>query len=162
MIQLIKESALAIGIAIVITNSKENIETQLNSLTHKAEKGNTKDPAEVTRITDLPIMLISWDIDTSLVFNQHGLLDNPDSSITALLMKKAGDLKKESLESSAVEMGELFQVFIQDLHERLVPLMRTTTSPISNCTYKLVPSHGFGKHSGVLCKWRMKSKLDVC
>jgi hypothetical protein len=162
MIQLIKDAATAVGIAAVITNSTEKIETQLNSLTHSEEKGDSKNPNTVTRVTDLPIMLISWDIDTELNFSINGTLDNPLSLITALLMKKASNLEKTVLEDASVEMGGLFQVFIQELYERLVPFQRSSTSPITNCTYKLVPRYGLGKHSGVLCKWKMKTQLDVC
>lgn len=162
MIQLIKDSAEAVGIKAVITNSEQNLEIQLNSLTHKTEKGNLATPNVVTRETDLPIMLISWDIDTELNFNSNSMLDNPLSNIVALLMKKASSMNKTDLEDSSVEMGQLFQVFIQDLYERLIPLQRTNTSPITNCTYKLVPKYGSGKHSGVLCKWKMKTGLDVC
>lgn len=162
MIQLIKATATAVGIAAAITNSADKIETQLNSLTHKEEKGDSKDPNTVTRVTDLPIMLISWDIDTELNFNINGNLDNPLSSVTALLMKKADTLEKTVLEDASVEMGSLFQVFIQELYERLAPFQRSSTTPITNCTYKLVPRYGMGKHSGVLCKWKMKTQLDVC
>jgi len=162
MIQLIKDAATAVGIAAVITNSADKIETQLNSLTHKEEKGDSENPNTVTRVTDLPIMLISWDIDTELNFNINGNLDNPLSSVTALLMKKADTLEKTVLEDASVEMGSLFQVFIQELYERLVPFQRSSITPITNCTYKLVPRYGMGKHSGVLCKWKMKTQLDVC
>ena len=162
MIQLIKDAATAVGIAAVITNSTEKIETQLNSLTHKEEKGDSKHPNTVTKVTDLPIMLISWDIDTELNFNINGTLDNPLSLITALLIKKADTLEKTVLEDASVEMGSLFQVFIQELYERLVPFQRSSITPITNCTYKLVPRYGMGKHSGVLCKWKMKTQLDVC
>lgn len=162
MIQLIKDSAEAVGIALVITNSDTAIETQLNSLTHKVEKGDPANPNTVTRVTDLPIMLISWDINTDLTFNAHSFLDNPESKIVALLMKKATDLKKDTLEEASVEMGVLFTQFIQNLYSRLVPYMRTTTTPITGASYKLVPKYGSGKHSGVLGKWNMKIPLDVC
>jgi len=162
MVQLIKDSAEAVGIQAVITNSEQNLEVQLNSLTHKSEKGNPSTPTVETRPTDLPIMLISWDIDTELSFNENSMLDNPLSNIVALLMKKAPSMAKVDLEDSSVEMGQLFQVFIQDLYERLIPLQRTNKAPITNCSYKLVPKHGSGKHSGVLCKWKMKTGLDVC
>lgn len=162
MIQLIKDSAQAVGISLVITNSEQGIEVQLNNLTHKTEKGNPTTPNVVTRPTDLPIMLVSWDIDTTLNFNSNSFLDNPDSKIVALLMKKATDLKKDTLEDASVEMGLLFTQFIQDLYNRLVPYMRTSTSPITNCGYKLVPRYGAGKHSGILARWSMKTGLDVC
>jgi len=162
MIQLIKDSADAVGIAVVITNSDTAIETQLNALTHKTEKGDPLNPTTITRGTDLPIMLISWDIDTTLNFNTNSFLDNPDSKVVALLVKKASDLKKDTLEAASVEMGVLFTQFIQDLYSRLIPYMRTTTTPITGAGYKLVPKYGSGKHSGVLARWNMKTGLDVC
>lgn len=162
MIQLIKDSAQAVGITLVITNSEEGIETQLNNLTHKTERGDLNNPTTITRGTDLPIMLISWDIDTDLVFNSNKFLDNPSSKIVALLMKKATDLKKDTLELASQEMGVLFTQFIVDLNDRLTPYMRTTASSITNCGYKLVPRYGKGKHSGVLARWTMKTGLDVC
>lgn len=162
MIQLIKDAAAEVGIALVITNSKERIETQLNSLTHKQEKGDPSSPNTVTRETDLPIMLVSWDIDTNLNFNLNSFLDNPDSKVVALLVKKAGDLKKNSLEDSSVEMGVLFTQFIQVLNNKLIPYMRSSTTPITQCGYQLVPRYGNGVHSGVLCRWNMKTGLDVC
>lgn len=162
MIQLIKDSAAAVGISLVISNSEQGIETQLNSLTHKVEKGNPLDINEVTRVTDLPIMLISWDIDTDLTFNINGFLDNPSSRIVALLMKKATNLKKDTLESASGEMAVLFTQFIQNLNNRLIPYMRSSTDPITQCGYKLVPKYGSGKHSGVLARWTMKTGLDVC
>lgn len=158
MLQPIRDSALAVGIQLVVTNSTEKIETQLNSLTHKVETG----PGVTPRLTDLPIMLISWDIDTALVFDENGFLKNPDSKITALLMKKASDLQKQTMEDAAVEMGVLFTQFVNDLSSRLVSDMRTNESPITACTYKLLPAYGMGKHSGVMGKWNLKSKLDVC
>lgn len=162
MIQLIKDSAQAVGIALVISNSEQAIEVQLNSLTHKVEKGDSNNPNTVTRPSDLPIMLISWDIDTELTFNQNSFLDNPNSKVVALLMKKATDMKKETLEDASVEMGVLFTQFIQDLNQRLIPYMRTSTTPITQAGYKLVPKYGAGKHSGVLGRWSMKTGLDVC
>lgn len=162
MIQLIKDSATAVGIALVISNSEQGIEIQLNSLTHKVEKANPDNPSEVTRVTDLPIMLISWDIDTDLTFNVNGFLDNPSSKIVALLMKKATDMKKATLEDASEEMAVLFLQFIQDLNQRLIPYMRNSTQPITQCGYKLVPKYGSGKHSGILARWTMKTGLDVC
>jgi hypothetical protein len=107
-------------------------------------------------------MLISWDIDTELNFNVHSFLDNPDSKIVALLMKKATDLKKQTLEDASEEMALLFRQFIQDLYNRLIPYMRTSTTPITGAGYKLVPRYGSGKHSGILARWKMKTGLDVC
>lgn len=147
MIQYIQQAALLCGIESVVTNSEEKIETQLNSLTGKE---------------DSPIMLVSWDIDTDLNFDENGFLENPSSNIVALLMKKAPSLTKVDMETTSTAMGVLYQQFIRELWAILLPLQRSLTQPISQATYKLVPKHGAGKHSGVLCKWTMRSNLDVC
>ena len=146
MIQYIEQAAIASGISSVITNSEERIETQLNSL--------TKDGS-------VPIMLVSWDIDTDLSFDDNGFLENPLSVITALLMIKASDMKKETMEAASDEMGLLYQVFLKNLYDILVPLQRSSGAPITGASYKRVPNHGAGKHSGILCKWSMKSEVNV-
>ena len=145
MIDLIKEAALEVGISAVFTNSEERIETQLNALTREA---------------DSPVFLISWDIDTDLNFDTNGFLENPSSVITALLVKKAESMKKADLEFASQQMGSLFQVFLQKLYDKLIPFQKNSDSPITNATYKLVPAHGAGKHSGALCKWTMKTEIS--
>lgn len=147
MIQYIIDAAEAVGINAFITNSSENIENQLNRLTKEES---------------LPIMLVSWDIDTTLAFDQHGFLQNPKSSIVALLVTKSEDNTKDEYQKSAVAMGDLFEVFIQKLHTILIPFMKTIEPPISGASYKLVPTHGAGKHSGILGKWTMSSDITVC
>ena len=148
MIGYIQEAAEACGIGTVITNSEERIETQLNSL---------------TREEDAPVMLISWDIDTDLKFDANGFLENPSSNIVALLVKKAASLTKDEMEEASQEMGRLFQTFIQKLWSVLIPFQVSTSPPITNATYKLVPKHGAGKHSGVLCKWTMRTDANgIC
>lgn len=147
MINLIKQAATECGIGLVVSNSDKSIETQLNSLT-------TADNA--------PIMLISWDIDTTLSWDENGFLENPESKITALLMSKAIDLTKVSMEDESIRMGSLFQVFIQNLYSKLIPFQKSNIKPISGASYLLVPKHGSGKHSGVLCKWNMRTVISVC
>lgn len=147
MIQHIRDAATSVGITAVITNSKEKIEVQLNSL--------TKDG-------DAPIMLVSWDIDTTLNFNVNGFLDNPSSTIVALLVKKPADLTKDVSEDAAIEMALLFRRFLQALYSILIPYQTGAGSPITNATYKLVPKHGAGKHSGVLGKFVMRTEVGNC
>lgn len=147
MIDLIKQAAVTVGIVAIITNSNELIEVQLNSLTRK---------------DDAPIFLISWDIDTALSFNEHGFLNKPSSKITGLLCVKAYDTSKLEMEKSAVEMGKLFQKFIQKLYNLLIPYGDGSASPITNCNYKLVPKHGSGKHSGILANFEMISAVSAC
>jgi hypothetical protein len=145
MIELIKEAALEVGVSAVFTNSYERIETQLNAL---------------TREEDSPVFLISWDIDTVLSFDSNGFLENPSSVITALLVKKAESMKKNDLELASQQMGSLFQLFLQKLYDKLIPFQRSTSPSITNASYKLVPAHGAGKHSGVLCKWTMNTEIS--
>jgi len=145
MIEEIKAVAEEVGINAFVTNSEDKIDTQLIRL---------------TREEDSPIMLITWDIDTNLTFDQHGFLQNPSQNIVALLVSKPEDLTKEEAEKVSREMGELFNTFIQKLYNVLSPQMSDmTTPPISNVTYKYVPMHGMGKHSGVLARWTMRSVI---
>lgn len=143
----IEQAAANVGITAFITNSDERIETQLNRL---------------TGIENLPILLISWDIETNLTFDDHGFLNNPTSSIVCLLMTKAIDTSKNEMEKSAEEMGVLFQRFIQELHSQLIPYQRAGQNPITGANYKLVPNHGAGKHSGVLGRFIMSIEVNNC
>jgi len=147
MIQHIKDSATAVGILAVITNSAEKIETQLNTLTTRSEQ---------------PIMLVTWDIVSDLEFDGNGFLKNPQSNITALLVHKPNNLKKDVQEAKAESMGDLFQVFLQDLYTRLLPLQTTSEPPITGANYQRVPNYGLGKHAGILAKWRMATGISNC
>jgi len=148
MIQTIKDVAESVGIVAFITNSKEQLEAQLNRITRQEQD---------------PIMLVTWDIITNLSFNESGFLKNPSSNITALLLSKPEDTTKDEAETVAVEMGELFKTFLQALYAELAVVQTDSTeSPITNATYQLVPQHGAGKHSGVLGKWIMKTSVINC
>ena len=147
MIQHIKKAAKTVGIIAIITNSKEKIETQLN---------------RVTRDEMLPIMLVSWDINTNLVFDSNGFLENPSSDIVALLVQKPADISKDEAELTADKMSKLFQKFIQQLYNDIVVLQKSSTPAVSAVSYILVPEHGAGKHAGVLAKWTMRSEISIC
>ena len=147
MIDVIKKSAEDVGINAFITNSNEKIETQLNRLTKEEE---------------LPLMLVSWDMNVSLQFDKNGFLQNPSVDIVALLVTKPEDLSKDEAEKSAVEMGTLFTQFLQNLNSSLSIYQKQAEQPISGASYKLVPQHGMGKHSGVLGKWNMKTAVINC
>jgi antitoxin component of RelBE/YafQ-DinJ toxin-antitoxin module len=145
MIDDIKQAAEVVGITMLITNSSERIETQLN---------------RITRHEDLPIMLISWDFVTTLAFRDDGLLDNPELTLTALLMTKAEDNTKERREYAAEEMGKLFETFIQRLHNVIVGYQTSIVTPsITGASYTRLPLYGSGKHSGILANWSMKVRL---
>ena len=141
------KAADAVGIAAFVTDSKNKLETQLNNLTRQG---------------DSAIMLVSWDINTSLTFDEHGFLDNPESNITALLLGKPEELSRNEFKDMSDEMGELFQLFIRQLRDDLVQVQVTTNAPITDVSYLAVPKYGSGKHSGVLAKWTMKTGIANC
>jgi len=140
-------SCEAVGVNAFITNSNEKIETQLNRLQREETS---------------PTMLVSWDIDVTLAFDANGFLENPQASIVALLVSKPQDLTKEEREQTADEMADLFQSFIKDLHGRMMKYQKQQGSPITNASYKLVPKHGKGQHSGVLARWQMRTDVTNC
>lgn len=146
MIDYIEASAKACNIQSIITDSDSGIETQLNNL---------------TKIEDLPIMLISWDIDVNLNFTSDGLLDTPSIPIVALLMTKSKTKEKKDLQADADRMGDLFAKFIQHLYGVLSPLQKSTEPAITNATYKRLPKYGMGWHSGVMCKFTMKIPIEI-
>ena len=146
MIEFINASAKACNIQTVITNSDQGIETQLNNL---------------TQTENLPIMLISWDIDVNLSFDENGFLNTPSIPITALLMTKSPTLEKIDMESDAFKMGKFYTQFIQHLFGVLTPLQKGTDPAITDATYKLLPKYGMGKHSGVMCKWTMRIPFEI-
>jgi len=145
MIDQIKTAADSVGIIAVVSNSTDKIEVQLNNL---------------TREEDAPIMLVSWDMDVSLSFDTNGFLQNPFASVVALLVRKPEDLSKFEAENTSKEMAELFHKFIQKLYETLSPLVKSAEPPINSATYKYVPRHGAGKHSGIMAKWNMANVIE--
>lgn len=147
MIQYIIDAADEVGIAAYVSNSTEKIETQLN---------------RITKESDLPIMLVSWDLDVTLAFDSNGFLENPSVDAVVLLVEKPEDLSKVEAEESAVNMGKLYQQFLQVLHGKLNVYQKQEGSPIPSATYKLVPRHGAGKHSGILGKFTMKTDVANC
>jgi len=148
MIGDIKLAGEEVGITTLVTNSNEKIETQLN---------------RITGFEQLPIMLVSWDLDTSLVFNSNGFLKNPSTKVVCLLMSKAEDTSKDEMEETANEMGVLFQQFCQKLYERLVPYQKEGPENIlTEIGYKLVPKHGAGKHSGIMGRFTMATEIINC
>lgn len=148
MIADIKLAAESVGITAVITNSSEKIESQLN---------------RITRIEELPIMLVSWDLRSSLQFDEHGFLMNPSTDVVVLLMTKAEDNTKDEAESTAEEMAVLYQQFISNLYQQLLPYQRVQgTEILSGIEYTLVPQHGLGKHSGIMGRFTMSDSVANC
>tara|TARA_R110000796_G_scaffold5390_6_gene20250 strand:+ start:2035 stop:2493 length:459 start_codon:yes stop_codon:yes gene_type:complete len=144
-ISTIRTAAQNVGINAIITNSDVKIEVQLN---------------RITDIGDAPIMLINWDLVTSLEFDQNGFLKNPTVPVTCLLMSKSPSNEKDDREDTAEAMGVLFQKFIQNLYTLLIATNTdSTTSVIQGAKHTLVPKHGLGKHSGVIGVFTMKIGL---
>lgn len=148
MIADITIAAQAVGITAVVTNSKEKIETQLNRITgHES----------------LPLMLISWDMESTITFDNHGFLTNPVTNVVALLMDKAEDTRKETAETTAEAMGLLYQQFLIQLRARLIQYQRVQGQDmLSGISYTLVPQHGLSKHSGILGRFTMQTKITNC
>lgn len=145
MIEEINNAALQVGITAIVTNSTERIETQLNRIT-----GHEK----------LPILLVSWDYETSITIDEHGFLNNPETNIVCLLMTKAESNDKNHQEEASEEMGILFTRFVRLLNEQLKTSTRNGSNALSNISYKNVPRHGAGKHSGVLGRFSMLTKIE--
>ncbi len=148
MIADIKTAAEAVGITAVITNSSERIETQLN---------------RIARLEEFPMMLVSWDLQTSYDFDSHGFLKNPTTDVTVLLMDKSVDNSKEEAENTAEEMEVLYRSFIIKLREGLLPHQQNINiSPVFSITSKLAPIYGVGKHSGIVGSFTMSLAIDNC
>lgn len=148
MIADIKTAAEAVGITAVITNSREKIETQLN---------------RITGLEELPIMLISWDLSTSLEINEHGFLNNPITDVTVLLLDKPADTSKDEAEDTAEEMATLYQSFIQKLYDGLIQYQKVEGEQVlDGINYTLVPQHGLSKHSGILGRFTMQTGISNC
>ena len=147
MIDEITTAAKSVGITAIITNSTEKIETQLN---------------KITGIEELPIMLVSWDYETSVTFDESGFVNNPSTNIVLLLMTKADSKLKNELEEASESMGALFIEFAKTLNSNLKVLTKNGENALSSVNYKNVPRHGAGVHSGVLGKFTMLSTVTNC
>ena len=147
MINGIKEACESLGITLFVTNKDDGKEPVLN---------------RITKIEDLPIMLISWDIETTVSFDQYGMLESPPSNIVCLLMSKAYEATREEYQETAEKMGLLFIRFLKKLHEILMRNHSESSQPITNASYKRVPVWGAGKHSGALGKFTMVNNIKPC
>ena len=144
----IESAAKKVGITALITNSERKIETQLNKL---------------TGVEDLPIMLVSWDYETTLSFDENGFLNNPVTNIVCLLMTKADSKVKSDMEEAAEKMGFLFTGFIRELNNILKLTTRDGSNGLEDISYINSPFYGLGKHSGILGRFTMKTQIiDNC
>ena len=149
VIDIIKSTAKEVGIVATLTNSEKELKAQLH---------RNKDHA------DDPMALIAWDLTTNLTFDDNGFLENPTTPVTMLLMSKAYSTEHEIMEARAEEMGDLFTTFIQTLRNNLVKYNRSyiNSGLVTGVQYTLLPSHGFGKHSGIIGRFTMISGISNC
>jgi hypothetical protein len=148
MISNIEKAAENVGITAIVTNSTEKIEVQLN---------------KISNLEDMPLMLISWDLDVNVEFNENGFLNNPVVDVICLLMTKPEVLSKDEMETSAEEMYYLYLEFIQELRDILSPLLvNYQEQPLTGIGCKIVPKHGLGKHSGVMGRFSMITSISNC
>lgn len=148
VVSSIEKAAESAGIAAFISNSEERIENQLNKL---------------TRHEDLPIMLVSWDLESSVSFDENGFLTPPNTNVIALLMGKAEYNTAESRKEKIEEIEKLLHVFLRGLYADLVHFNHgSASSPLTNVGYTHNPIYGPGKHSGLLVRWTMISEANNC
>ena len=141
MLRELKAAAEEVGFSIIIATSDRNINDQLNRIVREA---------------DLPLALVSWDLDINVSFDNNGLMNNPTTSVTLLLIDKAESLEKIELEEKAEQMGELFIRFIKNAKNYMTTNTNVKEQPITDISFTYVPSYGSGKHSGVLAKFTMQ------
>jgi len=147
MISDIKKAASDSGITAIVSNARDKIETQLN---------------RITGIEELPIMLVSWDLETTLEFDENGFLKNPSTKVVFLLMTKAESAEKNDYEEAAEEMAKLFQSFLVNLNSYLVRYNKEGGQNLTGITHTLVPMHGMGKHSGIIGGFNMINQITSC
>jgi hypothetical protein len=135
MLKEIKQVGKDLGINVIITTSKERIETQLN---------------RIAREETLPVMLISWDIRVKASFNEFGMLGNPVTTPKILLLDKAITITKDQQELVADKVADLFILFINSLNSYMKENSNVFENPISDINYQYVPNYGAGRHSGVI------------
>lgn len=141
MLTELKAAAEEVGFSIIIATSDRNINDQLN---------------KIVRSSDLPLALASWDLDVNVTFNENGLMNNPTTTVTLLLIDKAESLEKIELEEKAEEMGDLFIKFIKNAKDYMTSNTNVRENPITNISFTYVPKYGAGAHSGVLAKFTMQ------
>jgi len=89
MLTELKAAAKEVGFGIVIATSDKNIQDQLN---------------RIVREEELPLALVSWDLDVNVTFSENGLMDNPTTTITLLLIDKANSLEQSGRKKKLAPM----------------------------------------------------------
>lgn len=147
ILETIKNVASSVGITTVVLNSDENIKVQLNRLTSREA---------------LPVMLISWELEKLVSFNEDGILQEPIVKVDFLLLDKASNLKDSDNFTVSESMGSLFYTFIQELRNVVFQSSRTPEQPITNISYRLQIKLDTHNHSGILGHFDIVENLDVC
>ena len=141
MLKELKAAAEEVGFSIIIATSDRNIKDQLNT---------------IVRLESLPLAMVSWDLDINIEFDDNGLMNNPTTKVTLLLIDKAESLEKIDLEEKAYEMGELFTTFIKNAKDYMTTNTNVKEQPITNISFTYAPKFGGGQHSGVLAQFTMQ------
>ena len=141
MLKELKAAAKEVGFSIIIATSDRNIKDQLNT---------------IVREQDLPLAMVSWDLDINIEFDNNGLMKNPTTDVTLLLIDKAESLEKIDLEKRAEKMGDLFITFIKNAKDYMTTNTNAKENPITGISFTYVPSFSASKHSGVLAKFKMQ------
>jgi len=145
MLSNLKLASLQAGFATHIAQSERDINSQLSRIVREGQ---------------LPLALVSWDLNVDLAFNASGHLENPTTKVTMLLVDKALTLDKDDLEAKAEEMGELFIKFIRSYKDYLVTNTNVKQDAVTGISFTYVPSYGAGKHSGVLATFTTQLNLE--
>ena len=145
MLKDLKAASLEVGFSTIIATSEKNIKDQLNI---------------ITRTENLPLALVSWDIEKRIEFDESGFLKNPTTDITMLLVDKAESLEKIELEKTSEEMGDLFIKYIKNLKNYLTQRTNVKQGPITGISFTHVPKFGAGQHSGVMAKFNVQLNLN--
>ncbi len=145
MLTDLKAVALATGFTIIIAKSDTTVKDQLN---------------RITKLEELPIALITWELNVNVEFDDGGRLMNPKTQITMLLVDKATDLSKDNMELKAEEVGNLFIKFMRNYRTHLFNNTNVKQNPITGISFTYAPSFGAGKHSGILARFTTQMDLQ--
>jgi len=145
MLSNLKLASLECGFTTYIAQSDRDIQTQLNRIVREGQ---------------LPLSLVSWDLNVDLAFNASGHLENPKTKITMLLVDKSLTLDKDDLEAKSEEMALLFIKFIRSYKDYLVLNTNVKEDAVTAISYTHVPKYGAGQHSGVLATFVTQLNLE--
>lgn len=147
VLSCIEEVAAQFGISCVVTTSAERISATLN---------------RITKVEQLPVALINWDINTNITFDNDGFLNNPQSSVTMLMMDKAETTEYPKMLETSENVKSLFISFIEALNNKLRLTQRRGQNAVNNVNATLVPKNGAGQHSGIIATFNVDIPIVRC